>query len=237
MTHRANPSAPPPESRVPVGLYLDLRSWLIANDPDAEPLRVWAEGRIGPPEDADAMAWEIVWIVLCAGRTAQSARTIERKVRAALLDGRPVLEAFGHRGKAAAIERAWAEREDDFAALQGVLATRDVERLVDWCGSLPFVGDDTKFQLAKNFGVDCAKPDIWLSRLAGFPDRPRKPVGVRFPACMALCRPLAEAAGDRIATVDTLLWLACNKGVLKVDPAAGPVRFAPREVTAKPVWS
>lgn len=228
---------PRPESRVPAGLYLELRAWMIANDPDAERLRIWAEEGIGPPPDAEEMAWEIVWIVLCAGRTAQSARTIERKVRAALLDGRPVIDVFGHRGKAAAIERAWAEREADFAALRPVLATGEPERLVAWCGALPYVGDDTKFQLAKNFGVDCAKPDVWLSRLAGFPDRPRKAVEVRFPACMALCRPLSEASGDRIATVDTLLWLACNKGVLAVDSAAGPVRFVPRELTAKPVCS
>jgi hypothetical protein len=115
-----------------------------------------------------------------------------------------------------------------FCALQQVLITGNAEQLVQWCGSLSFVGDDTQFQLAKNFGADVCKPDIWLCRLTGIPDRPRKAVRVRFPACMALCRPLSEVTGDRIATVDSLLWLACNKGILVVGPDAGPVAFAPR---------
>ncbi|RYH64907.1 MAG: hypothetical protein EON54_06185 [Alcaligenaceae bacterium] len=107
--------------------------------------------------------------------------------------------------------------------------------LVDWCGTIPFIGDGTKFQLAKNFGGDFAKPDQWLSRLAGFSDAPRRNVRFRFPACMALCRPLAGASGERIAAVDSLLWLACNKGVLKVDQHAGPVTFGENVISARSI--
>jgi hypothetical protein len=139
-----------------------------------------------------------------------------------------VVEAFRYRAKAEAIERAWREREADFAALQAVLSAGGPERLVEWCGSRPFIGDDTQFQLAKNFGADVCKPDIWLCRLTGIPDRPRRAVKFRFPACMALCRHLAQGTGDRIATVDSLLWLACNKGILVVGPDAGPVTYVAR---------
>jgi hypothetical protein len=52
---------------------------------------------------------------------------------------------------------------------------------------------------------------------------------------MALCRPLSEGTGDRIAAIDTMLWLACNKGVLVVDANAGPVTFTPKVITAKPI--
>lgn len=225
---------PPPESRVPVSLYQELRAWLLENDPDGKEMLEWSTQYIGFPMTAEDMAGEIIWIILCAGRSAQAARTIEKRVWAALRDGRPVVEAFGYRAKAEAIERAWRERDLDFAALREV-GNADVEKLVAWCGSLPFVGDDTQFQLAKNFGADVCKPDIWLCRLAGIPDRPRRAVKFRFPACMALCRPLAAASGDRVATVDSLLWLACNKGVLAVDNAAGPVRFKPRAITARSI--
>lgn len=146
-----------------------------------------------------------------------------------------MVEAFGYRAKALAMERAWRERETDFAALQSVLAVGVPEKVVEWCGSLPFVGDDTQFQLAKNFGVDVCKPDIWLCRLTGIPDKPRKAVKFRFPACMDLCRPLAAATGDRIAAVDSLLWLACNKGVLVVGPDAGPVTYVPRTSRQRPI--
>lgn len=224
---------PAPESRVPVSMYADLRAWLLENDPDAGDMLEWSSRQAGPPGSAERMAAEVIWIILCAGRNAQAARTIEKKVWVALRAGQPMVEVFGYRAKAQAIERAWYERETDFAALQEVLASGRAERLVTWCGSLPFVGDDTQFQLAKNFGADVCKPDIWLSRLAGFADRPRRAVKIRFPACMALCRPLAEATGERIATTDSLLWLACNKGVLVVGQDAGPVSFAPRSITMR----
>lgn len=147
-----------------------------------------------------------------------------------------MVEAFGYRAKAAAIERAWNERDADFAQLQQVLATGSSEALVQWCGALPFVGDDTQFQLAKNFGADLAKPDIWLCRLTGIPDKPRRAVRFRFPACMALARSLGRASGDSIAVVDSLLWLGCNKGVLMVDADAGPVRFQPKTLTQRSIF-
>lgn len=222
---------PAPESRVAPALYRELREWLLANDPDAPRIVEWSAHRRSPPASPEKMAGEIIWIVLCAGRSAQAARTIEAKVWAAIHGGRPVVEAFGFRGKAAAIERAWAERISDFDALQGVLALDDPTKLVEWCGELPWVGDDTKWQLAKNFGVDVPKPDIWLCRLSGLPDRPRRQVAVRFDACLKLCRLLSAASGDSIATVDSVLWLACNKGVLQVDADAGPVRFSPGTIS------
>lgn len=227
---------PRPEIRVPLSMYAELRAWLLENDPDAGPILQWASNTLCPPDTPERLAGEIIWIILCAGRSAQAARTIERKVRDALDAGHPVVEVFGFRAKADAIERAWSERESDFEALSRVLRSECVEDLVAWCGSIPFVGDDTQFQLAKNLGADVCKPDIWLCRLTGIPDRPRRAVRFRFPACMALCRPLAEATGDRIAVVDSLLWLACNKGVLSVGADAGPVRFVPKEITMRSIF-
>lgn len=43
------------------------------------------------------MSREIIWVILCAGRSAQSARTIEAKVLAAIDAGQPVVEVFGYR--------------------------------------------------------------------------------------------------------------------------------------------
>ncbi len=227
---------PAPNTRVPASMYLELRGWMIANDPDAQELVDWAE-TVQPPQTAEDLAADIIWIILCAGRSAQAARTIEKRVWNALDAGKSAFEAFGYRAKALAIDRAWKERREDFAALQRVLSTGSVERLLEWCRSIPFIGEDTQYQLAKNIGggADFCKPDIWLCRLAGFPDKPRRAVHKRFEACMALCRPLAEASGDRIATVDTMLWLACNKHVLIVDSNAGPVRYAPRATTVRSI--
>lgn len=221
--------------RVPVAMYRELEQWMIQNDSDAVEMLRWCmtDRR---PSSAEDLAREIIWIILCAGRSAQAARTIEARVIAALDQGRPAVEAFGYRAKAAAIDRAWRDRESDLAACRMALDSGSVETVVDWCGSIPFIGDDTKFQLAKNIGCDdVTKPDIWMCRLAGFPDRPRRPVAVRFAACLALARPLAESTGSTVAMVDSILWLACNKGVLQVDADAGPVRFTPRQITARSI--
>lgn len=218
---------PRPESRVHASMYADARAWLIEHDPDALRMLEWSNTELHAPSTPEKMAGEVIWIILCAGRSAQAARTIERKVRAAIEAGRPVVQAFGYRAKADAIERAWREREADFERLQTVLAGGSAQALVQWCGSLPFVGDDTQFQLAKNFGARVVKPDIWISRLTGFADKPRRAVRIRFPACMALAQYLSDASGDNGPAVDSILWLACNKGVLSVGPDAGPVVFVP----------
>ena len=137
------------------------------------------------------------------------------------------------KARAAAIEAVWRDRERLFAELATKIG--DEMALLEWCRSLPWVGGITAFQLMKNFGVDCPKPDIWLCRLAGIPDRPGGHVEARFAACRELCLPLGKATSDRIAVVDSLLWLACNKGILCVSPDAGPVEFRPTQITARPV--
>jgi hypothetical protein len=221
-------AAPPnPLNRLPCGLYRELRAWLLENDPDASRILNWSTNEASPPQSPEDCAGEIIWIILCAGRSAQAARTLEQRVWEAIHAGKSAYSAFGYRAKADAIDRAWRERVRDFTAVSLVLSTGDLDKLLAWCRSIPFVGEDTQFQLAKNFGADLCKPDIWLSRLAGFPDRPRRASKVRFPACMALCKMLGESSGDRIAAVDSLLWLACNKAVLRVDQDAGPVTYHP----------
>lgn len=212
-------------------LYRRVRDWMLTVDPDAKEMLAWARKDLRPPATPDALAREVIWIILCAGRSAQAARTIEKKVLAAIRAGAPVVTAFGYRAKASAIERAWREREQDFAALQQVLARGDNVDLVAWCAGIPFVGEDTKYQLAKNFGVQVCKPDIWMCRLAGIPDRPRLGNSKRFERCQAMAQHLASATGDSVAVVDSILWLACNKSVLRVSFEPHHVEFtagAPR---------
>lgn len=225
MTKSARFSAPRPEDRISRDLYRDLRAWLLDNDPDAAKMVTWASQEIGAPQTPELMASQIVWIVLCAGRNAQAARTIEGKVWGAIHAGKPVVEAFGHRGKAAAIEQAWTDRNALFLSLQSVVERGGIEALIAWCGDRPYIGDATKYQLAKNFGAQICKPDIWLCRLAGIPDVPHRSSKLTFPVCMNLCRYLGEEVGDNPAVVDSLLWLACNKGILRVANDAGPVKF------------
>jgi len=73
-------SAPPPQSRISVSLYADVRAWLLASGPDGHGMLEWSSREVGVPDSPERMAGEAIWVILCAGRNAQAARTIEKKV-------------------------------------------------------------------------------------------------------------------------------------------------------------
>ncbi|MDR8877284.1 hypothetical protein [Burkholderia multivorans] len=161
----------------------------------------WSEG-VSPPQTADAFAQEYVFVVCNSGMRAQVAQGIYRKVMTALIAGSHPRSVFGHKGKCDGIWAVWSAREVWFI---NFLAATDP---VQFLGEMPWIGTITKWHLAKNFGVDVAKPDRHLVRVAQrYGTTPQ-----------ALCEALALASGDRIGTVDTVIWRACNLGILDAKP-------------------
>jgi len=61
----------------------------------------------------------------------------------------------------------------------------------------PFIGPITCFHLAKNIGIDIAKPDRHLTRLAN---------EYNISNVQKLCSNLSEISGDPIPIVDMILW-------------------------------
>ena len=159
----------------------------------------WAQN-VKAPVDAEEFASEVIWVILCSGMKAQVARIIEGRVWAAIHAGKPVKgNVLGKSGKAAAIDWIWANRAALFAKFQ---AANDK---VEFAALLPWIGQITKWHVAKNLGVDCAKPDVHLVRVAAhYQTTPAE-----------LCERLAAASGDRIATVDLVIWRACNLGIIR----------------------
>ncbi|TIN80750.1 hypothetical protein [Mesorhizobium sp.] len=157
----------------------------------------WSES-IKAPTDPDDFALEAIFVICNSGMKNTVARRIFEKCRDELARGGNARHVFGHLGKATAINDIWNGRADLFARY---LASDDK---LAFCASLPWIGNITKYHLAKNFGADVAKPDVHLQRLA---DRE----GV---TAQALCERLATATGYRVATVDVLLWRACANRVL-----------------------
>lgn len=184
-----------------VNQYLDVRRRLIdlGHEGDYE----WSEN-LKPPSTPDALSCEFTWVVLNSGMKNTVARKIMDRVWPLLIADQSIASAFGHKGKVAAIERVWRHREDYFTCFN--IATDKVA----WCESLPWIGGITKYHLAKNLGVDCAKPDRWLVKLANESGE----------SVEGLCGRLAAATGDRVATVDVVLWRACAVGIL--TPGAPP---------------
>lgn len=138
---------------------------------------------------------EYCFVVVNSGMKAQVARRIYEKVMPIVTNGGSASVVFHHEGKARAIDDVWKRRE---AELTRYLAAEDK---LACCRSLPWIGDITKYHLAKNLGEDIAKPDRHLVRIAGA-EGPH-----------ALCARLAKASGDRICTVDVVIWRAANLGL------------------------
>lgn len=165
----------------------------------------WAESVL-PPIDPDQFAMDAIFVICNSGMKNTVASGIFERCRAALTSPTPVpvIEVFKHKGKAAAIEQIWRERSKLLAGY-----TAAVDKLA-FLENLPWIGSITKFHLAKNFGVQVAKPDVHLQRMA---DRE---------GCTAqeLCERPAASTGYRVATIDTILWRAAANGLLNSKTGA-----------------
>lgn len=147
---------------------------------------------------ADPMVFwrEFAWVVLNSGMKNQVAERIWGKVYPAVVTGGSAADVFGHKGKASAIDHVFANRE---RLLAEYLAAEDK---ILFLMALPWIGSITCWHLAKNFGHDVAKPDRHLVRVAG------------AEGVSALCSRLAKLSGDRVATVDLVIWRAANLGLI-----------------------
>lgn len=104
------------------------------------------------------------------------------------------LKAFNHAGKVNAV-----------IAFAGHVAAVGTESFVDgilsvgpsYLCALPYFGPATSRHLAKNLGLEIAKPDRHLERLA-------KQTG--YAGAQALCEAIAAATAERVSVVDTVLW-------------------------------
>ncbi len=179
-----------------LGIYLSIKADVMRAGYGYE--IEWAE-KVKAPETPEDFFGEYAWVVVNSGMKNRVARIIYDRISQAIKDGKPVNTAFKHPGKAVAIQHVWKKRQelfDKFKLLTGA------DEILSFCRSLPWIGEITQYHLSKNFGVDCAKPDRHLVRIAErYKTTPRE-----------LCEKLSKESGDRVATVDLVIWRACEMG-------------------------
>lgn len=176
-----------------IGWYLDVKLEVLHQGYGHE--IQWAEN-LKPVTDALAFWREYAWVVINSGMKNQVARRIWQDVQPVVEAGLDPRTVFNHGGKCSGIEYVYHNREK---LLKEYLAAGDK---LAWIHALPWIGDITKWHLAKNLGHDCAKPDRHLMRIAGAVD------------VHEFCARIAKEAGDRVATVDLVIWRAANLGLL-----------------------
>lgn len=166
---------------------------------------LWSEN-CSEPTSAEQFAHEAIFVICNSGMHNRVARTIFAKIRLALKHDFSASTVFGHVGKSAAIDQIWSDRDNLF---KGYIEAVDK---VAFCRSLPWIGGITSYHLAKNFGVQVAKPDVHLQRLAA----------KHGTDAQTLCEIIAERTGFKPASVDLILWRACAERI--VDSKSGIMR-------------
>lgn len=133
---------------------------------------------------------EYVFVVCNSGMKNQVATKIFRNYFEIGID------AINHPGKKIAIAQLEIYYKTWFNILQDMKT--DEERL-GLLETLPFIGKITKYHLARNLGIDCAKPDRHLKRIAEH---------FGYDNVQKMCLDISKEMGERVGTIDVVLWRA-----------------------------
>ena len=146
-------------------------------------------------------ALRAAYVIVNSGMRWSVAKRIWDRVRLALIETGKVGDSFRNVKKRNAIDEIVKQRSALFQHFE-IAWNSGPEAVIAFCETLPYIGVVTKYHLAKNLGVDCAKPDVWLSRVAALSnENPHE-----------LCSRLSRISKDKIAVVDYVIWRSCQRG-------------------------
>lgn len=155
---------------------------------------------------------EYAWVTLSSGMREQVVRNIFERLAKVFFNWKSAkiisenviacrqsaLEIFGNKNKINAIlTTSHIISEFEFPRFKKLIMTNPYETLSE----LPYIGPITYFHLAKNIGIQVAKPDRHLSRLADI---------LGFQNAQELCSFISVKTGDSIPVIDIVLWRYAN---------------------------
>ncbi len=101
-------------------------------------------------------------------------------------------------------KKAILEAEQNYKKWFEILKIRKQSNTeLDFLESLPHIGKITKYQLARNLGLDVAKPDRHMQKLAEL-------FGYADPTHMCIDIYSFTGGEYRVGTIDVILWRYCN---------------------------
>lgn len=130
---------------------------------------------------------------------------------------------YGNKLKVKAIFDVWENRRK---YCEYFYACKTNEDKLSFLGSLPFVGNITKYHLARNLGMNFVKYDIWIQRLGvglyGDESLCDKVNNSRLlpeikKACDIMFNHIHEETGEMVGFIDVVLWRSCQKGLIKIN--------------------
>ena len=153
--------------------------------------------------DFDKFFYEYVYVVLASGFRAKIAARLAPILVSCEGDIEKMQKHFKNQRKLSSIAAVWADRER-WEELRASFKT------VDDLVNLPYIGEITKFHLARNIGLtSCAKPDVHLCRWCGSITGNDSEEMVEV-----LTKEIAKKVNRKQGTVDFALWvwLSHSKG-------------------------
>ena len=178
---------------------------------------IWQSTRSFSRANETTLLREHAWVVLNSGFREQTVRKYFDYISLCFCDwesGNEIVKnevacfesaypVFGNRRKLRAIlEMAKLVSERGSEYYIEAIESEPIETL----RSLPFVGDITAWHLAKNLGIDVAKPDRHLVRLAS---------RFGYNCVHRMCDDVNQLVGDRVSVIDLVLWRAEERGYFK----------------------
>lgn len=157
---------------------------------------------------------ETAWVILCSGFREAIVRRYFDRLSLCFCDWESareiVINAPACRSTALALFRNArkidaivnvARRVDNvgYSTLKEVICSNPITELQNF----PFIGPITSWHLAKNLGLEVAKPDRHLDRLSS---------SLGFDDAHDLCGAVATATGQKVNVVDIVLWRYAASG-------------------------
>ena len=176
----------------------------------------------------DEFAFECFYVICVAGFKQDYAKIMCNKIIDFIKNNNnfsidDLLTIYKNKGKVKAIKQVWDKRllyTYTFYSLQ------NIEEKVNFLGTLPYIGNITKFHLARNLGLNFVKYDIWIQRLGvalyGTEEYIEKVNNTKLLPqikyyCDIMFEKIANETGEKVGFIDVVLWRACQKGLIKIN--------------------
>jgi len=168
----------------------------------------WQRERCRKPFSERDLLRESAWVILCSGFREATVRKVFDYISLCFCDWESANEItrnsplcvatasarFRNARKIDAIARvADLVTETGFAQVRRLVQTDPIKHLQ----KLPFIGPVTSWHLAKNLGLDVAKNDRHLARMAA---------GLGYADAHDLCGEVSEATGELVSVIDVVFW-------------------------------
>ena len=134
-----------------------------------------------------------------------------------------MLTIYKNKAKVKAIKDVWDNR---LSYSYTFYSCKTIEEKVEFLGTLPHIGNITKYHLARNLGLNFVKYDIWIQRLGvalygteDFVDKVNNTKllpQIKF-FCDIMFNKIQEETSEKVGFIDVVLWRACQKGLIKIN--------------------